>query len=146
MKNKGVIYQLSAYKNAIESNGSRLLNDTTTKNGNPNVSDADKIKITRNYQKLKAELDGAVLQLKYEMNRRNNLVKKFDKINEAFLNNKPENALYTNKKISVFANEINQYIKNAKIFLWNPIDLDKQKKVGFVRLPAPETFIDFESF
>jgi hypothetical protein len=138
LKSKGVIFQLAVYKNAIESRTSQLLNATKT-------PEDDKAKISANYQTLKTELDGAVLQLKYEMNKKNNLVKKFHKINEAFLDNKYENATYTDDKISTFAKEINQYIKNAKIFLLDPVKLETTAKVHPPRMPAPDTFIDLSS-
>ena len=71
-KSKGALYQLTIWKYAIESIMSKKSEDP---------------KVQQDYNKIKAELDGAINQFEFEMNLKNKLVRKFNKINKAFKGN-----------------------------------------------------------
>jgi len=100
-KNKGALYQLTIWKSAVEAIMGR---------------EPDNKEIQNDYLQLKAELDAAVNQFEYDMNRRNRLWKKFDVINEAFKNGKQTTQEYPSR-IAGFAKEINQYIQNCQAFV-----------------------------
>jgi len=102
-KNKGILYQLTIWKNAVEAMMAQSPNNE---------------RIKEDYLQLKAQLDAAVNQFGYDMNRRNILWKKFDIINEAFKDGIQTRRTYP-KKIAHFATEINQYVANCQTFINN---------------------------
>ncbi|WP_018611867.1 hypothetical protein [Segetibacter koreensis] len=138
LKNKGAIFQLSVWKSAIENVASQKINDAT-------ISKSDKINISKNYQVLKAQVEGAVLQLRYEINNKNKLAKKFNQINCAFLNDQFETTTYKYIQLNAFVSEIKDYFRNAKLFLLDPITLSNNKKIGHPRMPAAPISIDLSS-
>lgn len=71
----------------------------------------------KDYNKIKAELDGAINQFEYEMNRKNNLVHKFNKINKAFKGNAIPINRCCNKSTITFKSELDDYIKDCQTFI-----------------------------
>ncbi len=141
-KNKGAIYQLTIWKYAMESVMSRILNDSTGHEYCINLIDTQKLyrglnnrddkkkkylfdsvvkdiknQSIANYSVIQAELDASIAQFIYELNRRNRIFKRFDKINNYFKKGPKSKFKCYDARITQFNNELFDYIKDCKTFI-----------------------------
>jgi len=105
----GVIYSLTIWKNVMES---ITKSELKAKWVNP--------KVVKNYLKIEAELEAAINQFSFELNRKGCLVSKFNQIDDAFKNGKRKTQKYKKPAITTFAKQINNYIEECSKFAKNP--------------------------
>ena len=110
-KNQGFFYQLTAWKYAVEEALTSGLAASSTK--------ADSTAVLKRYGRLVRLNNAAINQFMFELNRKRNLVKKFNQINDAYKSGQPTGRL-TNETMNEFSEEISYYVKQANEFVRNP--------------------------
>ena len=135
LKNRGIISELTYWKENVENIVPRVLNDSRY-NRNPKVV----AEVVGQYQNLKRDLDAAVNQLEYNINLKKGLVRQFDELDWAYRNwhcnhcckHEQHSCAWShyyrniNYELSDFSHEVKKYIQGCNELVNHCDDLIKK--------------------